>query len=318
MPTSTASWWVLGQGALGLMLASRLHQHGHPVALKLRGALTSADSRKDYRYCDHNDAHANHGCLSTAISLPIANAITPIPSVIFAAIKAYDVNAFIQQYKDSTWGAKAAQPPLLILSYNGMLDDEAQLFSGIDVRQLSTTQAAYFAAGVLHHTGYGESSLATANETTRRLDSGSEHEIITALQTCIPPLKVVQDIERTRWLKLAINAIVNPLTAIHKIPNGDLADSAFYAEKNKLCEEFCVIAAAAGFNFAKAEIMNKLDRVIKNTASNYSSMLQDVQLGRRTEIDYVTGFLVRKAQQFEIAAPAHQALLQQFQQSIEA
>jgi 2-dehydropantoate 2-reductase len=50
-------------------------------------------------------------------------------------------------------------------------------------------------------------------------------------------------------------------------------------------------------------------RVIAATAANRSSMLQDVAAGRRTEIDYITGYLVRAARHHGVAAPHNEALL---------
>jgi 2-dehydropantoate 2-reductase len=50
--------------------------------------------------------------------------------------------------------------------------------------------------------------------------------------------------------------------------------------------------------------------VIQGTAGNRSSMLQDVTLGRRTEIDYITGYLLHVAEQLGIDAPHNRALLE--------
>jgi 2-dehydropantoate 2-reductase len=50
--------------------------------------------------------------------------------------------------------------------------------------------------------------------------------------------------------------------------------------------------------------------VIAGTANNRSSMLQDVQGGHRTEIDYITGYLLAVARRHSIAAPGNQSLLE--------
>jgi len=317
MPTKTPSWWVLGQGALGLMLASRLQQHHFSVALKLRGSATPALATKQYHYYDYTGTpRAGQVPVRKSHSIPIVKADSAPPEVILAAIKAYDVAAFIAQYKTQSWGQKATPPPQLIMSYNGMLDDEQRLFDGLNVRHLSTTQAAYVDGDTVHHTGLGESFI-SAPLNVEGIDATTD-TVVKALQTSIPPLTPVTDVTRIRWLKLGVNAVINPLTAIHRVPNGALAEPRFLMQKQALCEEFSDIAAAAGVRIPVADVMQKVSHVIESTAGNFSSMLQDVQLQRRTEIDYVTGFLVRKAAQFNIAAPTHQALLRQFKNEIQS
>ena len=51
--------------------------------------------------------------------------------------------------------------------------------------------------------------------------------------------------------------------------------------------------------------------VVANTALNRSSMLQDIESGRRSEIDYITGYLCRVAEQHGIAMPINRQLLEQ-------
>ena len=76
-----------------------------------------------------------------------------------------------------------------------------------------------------------------------------------------------------------------------------------------LCGEVSKITRAAGFAAIAAALPQLVAGVIAATANNRSSMLQDVENGRRTEIDYITGFLLRVADQHGIDAPHNLALI---------
>ena len=119
------------------------------------------------------------------------------------------------------------------------------------------------------------------------------------------------DIDSALWLKLAVNCVINPLTAVHGCRNGDLArDSALGTQVGMLCDEVSHISRAAGFADIAANLEATVAAVIASTADNLSSMLQDVTRGSQTEIDYITGYLLQVASQHGIDAPHNRALLE--------
>ncbi len=66
--------------------------------------------------------------------------------------------------------------------------------------------------------------------------------------------------------------------------------------------------AAEGLHTDKAELTEYIYGIINNTADNYSSMLQDMRNNRRTEIDYITGFLIKQARAHGISTPENDRL----------
>jgi len=107
------------------------------------------------------------------------------------------------------------------------------------------------------------------------------------------------------WKKLATNCAINPLTALHKCANGKLAyiNEEEIAAMDGVIEEVSQIALmdAAGRGLSdestkelKYESLSSfVKKVIRDTAGNKSSMLQDVMAGRKTEIHYLNGHVVR-------------------------
>jgi len=75
-----------------------------------------------------------------------------------------------------------------------------------------------------------------------------------------------------------------------------------------LCGEIMKVSAAAGFGAITADLPLQVARVIHDTAQNRSSMLQDVLAGRETEIDYISGYLLKTARQHGVGAPHNEAL----------
>ena len=71
------------------------------------------------------------------------------------------------------------------------------------------------------------------------------------------------------------------------------------------------MAQAAGYDQLANDLEDQVFAVIRGTADNRSSMLQDLRAGRRTEIDYLTGYLVRLADELDIPVPMNLELLKE-------
>jgi 2-dehydropantoate 2-reductase len=93
------------------------------------------------------------------------------------------------------------------------------------------------------------------------------------------------------------------------VPNGALLEGADHARALRLLHEAARGAAAAGFRFGDTEIEADFERVVRSTAANRSSMLQDLDHGRRTEIDAISGELLRAAASSGIDLPETKAIL---------
>ena len=101
------------------------------------------------------------------------------------------------------------------------------------------------------------------------------------------------NIASANWRKLAVNCVINPLTALYGCRNGDLQR---YPEQiETLCREVASVMAMEGYHTSCEGLMQYVMDVIRSTADNVSSMLQDIRNQRHTEIDYITGYL-RRAQ----------------------
>jgi 2-dehydropantoate 2-reductase len=132
-------------------------------------------------------------------------------------------------------------------------------------------------------------------------------EVLELWRRCDMPAVQVDDIETYVWRKLAINAVINPLSALLHVTNGELVSLQRVAER--LVQELAEVARREGQSLEPQETVAKVLSSMQQTSLNSSSMLQDVRAGRRTEIDWINGAIVRLAQKHALAVPAHTQLV---------
>jgi 2-dehydropantoate 2-reductase len=110
------------------------------------------------------------------------------------------------------------------------------------------------------------------------------------------------------WNKLLINAIINPLTAILQVTNGTLPElPAAAVLMRSLYTEAGLLVDKLGIELAP-DLWEQVQEVCRRTAQNRSSMLQDVQSRRRTELESITGGLLAKAKEVGLLLPTHEAV----------
>jgi len=119
-------------------------------------------------------------------------------------------------------------------------------------------------------------------------------------------LESVPDVQSLIWSKLAINAAINPLTALLDIPNGDLLKNPG-AKKlmAELARETASVAEAQGIPLSFDDPVAAAEGVARRTSTNISSMLQDLRRGAPTEIDAICGAITRAGEAHRISTPAN-------------
>jgi 2-dehydropantoate 2-reductase len=122
-------------------------------------------------------------------------------------------------------------------------------------------------------------------------------------------LDIVPDPEALVWGKLVVNTAINPLTALLRVPNGELlmrpAARQLMADAAR---EAAAVASARGIQLSYADPVAQVEEVARQTATNLSSMLQDVLRGAPTEIEAITGAVVRLGEQAGVPTPVNAVL----------
>jgi 2-dehydropantoate 2-reductase len=121
--------------------------------------------------------------------------------------------------------------------------------------------------------------------------------------------RVTRNICGEVWAKLIVNAAINPLTAITGLRNGGVLDVPELMETVKgVVSEVKATALANNIRLPDCDPLEKTIGVLKNTAQNKSSMLQDIERKRRTEIDSINGAVVRYAESAGLRVPLNRSV----------
>ncbi|MGM0904925.1 MAG: ketopantoate reductase family protein [Pseudomonadota bacterium] len=286
-------WITLGPGAVSGLIASGLCDKGESVsvlsrhnrAATIEWQLVHAQEQKNYK--------------APATQLPI-----PKNSAFIVAVKAFDVINALQHITELE-GFDKNMP--IVLSHNGMVELPKAL-SQLNLHPLVTTHGAVKSKNengiiCIEHRGTGRSWLEVRQE---------QSEPWSTLQQALPPLVLEQNISQRRWLKLIINCVINPLTAIYDCENGKLLEDKWQPKVIALVNEAVAVAETQNVFLDTKMCHREVLRVAQETALNSSSMLQDIKQQRRTEINELTGYLIKTGESAGVATPTHQQLLNEF------
>jgi 2-dehydropantoate 2-reductase len=162
---------------------------------------------------------------------------------------------------------------------------------------VTTTGATLLGPGLVRAGGDGTVSI----EQHPRLELLAD-----ALRVAGFNVDVVSDAQTLIWGKLVINAAINPLTALLRVPNGALLDRPTARRlMADLAVEAAAVAGAQGVRLPFQDPVRAAEDVARRTAANHSSMFQDVRRGAPTEIDAICGAVVQSGKQHGVPAPVN-------------
>jgi len=115
-------------------------------------------------------------------------------------------------------------------------------------------------------------------------------------------VRVVDDIEPWRWLKAAANAVINPITALTRMPNGVILEERLRPLVEGVVREVETVASKLGVRMPVDPLSYVLS-VAERTRFNKSSMLADVEACRRTEVEEINGYIAEVAERLGLDVP---------------
>ncbi len=119
--------------------------------------------------------------------------------------------------------------------------------------------------------------------------------------------RVSEDILFEEWNKLVVNCVVNPLTAILRVRDNEIAADSLKGIRHKIVKECVQVGTAEGISF-KSNLEREIDRKILSY-TNYSSMYQDIFKRKKTEIDFLNGIIVKLGKKHGVPTSANEILV---------
>lgn len=281
---------VMGAGAVGCYYGAKLAQHGHDVVLIGRPGHV--------REINKNGLLFESGGVRTTVDL--AASIDP------AAVAGADIVLFCVKSTDTASAGAAIAPHLgdnaVVMSLqNGV--DNAERLSAI-IGRLVVPAVVYVAVGMAgagHVTHFGRGELVI----------GPDDASDVIAQTMRPagiPVDISENAQGALWAKMILNCAYNALSAVSRLPYGELAkgDGVMTVIENVVAE---CLAVAGGLGIVvPGDVGAAVAGIIKTMPAQYSSTAQDLMRGKPSEIDYLNGYIVRKGGELGVATPANQVL----------
>ena len=279
---------VLGCGALGQLWLTALCKHGHEV----QGWL-----RVPQPYCSVNLIGEDGSIFNESLTANDPDFLAQ-SDLLLVTLKAWQVS-------DAVKALAAQLPPTspILLLHNGMGTIDELKNIPQPLLMATTTHAARRDGNIIVHVASGITHIGPARE-----QDGDYSYLADTLQKVLPDVAWHNNIHSAIWRKLAVNCVINPLTALKGCKNGDLRD--YPQEVAAICREVAAVMEREGIHTSPENLLFYVHQVIESTAENISSMLQDIRAQRRTEIDYITGFLLKRARAHGLAVPENARLFE--------
>ena len=298
-PESTQNWpriTVVGAGAVGGYFGGMLARAGVPVIFIGRPALV--------------DAVKQNGLFLDTVQFQ--ERVKVEASTDLAAARDAEIVLFCVKTTDTAETAHAlakvlSKDAVIVSMQNGVDNaEQIQAASGLEALPAAVYVAASVPApGTVKHVGRGDLVLGPKNEVTERVAAIFTRATI--------PCRISENLIGELWTKLVWNCALNALSALGKVTYGEILAS---ADAKQLVEttvnEVLAVAKASGIQPAGLEdpraALIGAYKVAESMAATRSSTAQDMMRNKKTEIDSLNGFIVRRARELNIAVPINHAL----------
>jgi len=288
---------IVGAGAIGSLFGALLAKN-NSVVLVGRAPHITAIQHNGLNINGKTHLHVKLSAVESVKDIPIS------PNLILLSVKSYDTETAIKHT------VPLIQDETVVVSLQNGLNNIEKIKHIVDkdciVGGVTTHGAIFSNPGVIKHTGKGKTILGELDGIrSKRLEN-----IVRIFNEAGIETQVSNDIVKEIWGKVIINSSINPLTAFFNCKNGYLLENPLLQKiVETISEESTNIAQAEGIKLTTPDMIQRTKEVIRDTASNYSSMLQSVQQRKKTEIDSMNGKLVTIGKQHRIDASLNKILV---------
>ena len=303
-------WHICGVGAIGSLWASALTHRGFQVTLLLKDAAQLAQYQVAGGIRVLEDEY--QVCIQPKAFIPISPTYEKIQHLLVCCKSYATIEAILP------WRQHLADDAQIVLLQNGMGSAQAlqRALPKANIYCATSTDGAW---------RKGPFDVVRAGKGETLIGSFSDHLLAAEIPNFIvnllaikpnnenqqdqPPLLNIAwhaDIRTPMWHKLAINSVINVLTAIYQCANGELINHPQGRPRlQQLCIETQDVMARVGIEPLGQGLLNSVLRVLQQTALNKSSMLQDCQAGRPTEVEAINGYIIQQGALYHLPCAGH-------------
>lgn len=283
---------VMGAGAVGCYYGGMLARAGHAVTLIARPQHVQAVLQSGLRMQTRSfDEQVRLGASTDA-----------------QAVRGADLVLFCVKSSDTeTAGAQMRpflRPDALVLTLQNGVDNADRLRAVLPATQAVAATVVYVATemagdGHLRHHGRGELVIEPA--------PGSAEAARDFVAAGVP-VQVSDDVRGALWSKLVLNCAYNAVSAIAQQPYGQTVRGVGIREVMRDVVAECLAVAQAEGVVLPEGLQSSVDGLAASMPTQFSSTAQDLARGKRSEIDFLNGLVVRRGEALGIPTPANRVL----------
>ena len=298
---------VAGAGALGSVLGGLLARAGRDVTLLGRPAHMAAIARDGLRVDGLFGTHHVQGLRCAADAATLGGRF----DAILLTVKAYDTRATA-----ATVAERLAPDGVLVCLQNGLGNLEAAA-AAVGAERVLGGRVIFGAEivrpGAARVTVYADPVLIGGPDPADAALARAAARWSAALVAAGIPAEPTDALLAELWAKVLYNAALNPLGALLGVPYGELPrDADTRTVMDLVIEEAFAVAEASGIRLAWSDADRYREvfygRLVPATAGHRSSMLQDLERGRPTEIDAINGWVAGRGAELGVPAPVNGTL----------
>jgi 2-dehydropantoate 2-reductase len=299
---------VMGAGSIGLLLAAKLSAVTETLEIITRTEEQAAAIRREGITIDEESAIPAYKfeVISYETKFAKRHARSDLHFLVLA-VKQSAINnellAFIMRY---------ITPHTTIICFQNGMGHVDKLLAYLDKERilLAVTTEGARKTGLFQviHTGRGITDLGYSCQDVGEKAANAQKIFADVMMRAGFEVSLSKNMGTKVWSKLIINAVINPLTAVLKVRNGELLRSPSSEALMLALFKEGIAAARANQVDMPDNLWETILQVCKLTANNQSSMLQDILHHRSTEIDSINGTLLRIAEQSKLELPVNQAV----------
>lgn len=289
---------IIGPGAIGLLFAGLLHRHSEVTLIDHSSERAELFNKNGIRF----EAMGEESLLA----IPISAELSPIREcdLVLVSVKAYHTSEAARSIKKSGFRG----PVLTLQNGLGNVDILARELPGNPLIAGITSEGANIVhTGHVRHAGRGKTSFGVVGE--EKLKDTFLSELVELMKNAGFDAELHPDPDLLIWSKLIINVGINALTAIFRVQNGKLPKLPSARELMvQLVAEADSLVIKKGIQLPYTNSLEKVEEVCRMTAENFSSMYQDTNNGRKTEIDFINGAIVREGESLGFPCPLNKTI----------
>lgn len=297
---------IIGAGALGLLFGGKLAASGAPVRFWTRTAEQAAKLNKEGIRVTEADGTTTVVSGRQFEAYPVEDSRDRADDTVewmLLTTKQRHLDANLLSFLRQMVGLETK----VVCFQNGIghLELIGNTLAGVPLYAAITTEGAKrMDEYSVNRAGQGTTQIGTNGDMADR--EPHAESFVKLLQKAGFTAFLSKDIGREVYRKLLINAVINPLTALWRLNNGQLLENEERIRLlRQLCDEGLRVYQANGIPH-EADMFDQIIAVCRSTSTNTSSMLKDVQQGEPTEIDHINGKIVEMARSKGIAVPGHE------------